>query len=117
MKLLADENIPLEICEKLCQEGIDVKSITLTRKGAKDKEIIALAEKEERIILTFDKDFGELVFRKGKKVKGIILLRFPPCSNDFIFNKIKNLLNMKEIEIEGKFLVVEEERVRVREFL
>lgn len=114
MKFLADENIPLQVCESLRKDGFDIKHIATLDSGAEDRKIISLAEKESRIILTFDKDFGELVFRQKAKVTGIILLRFPPKSLNFILQKLISLLKMKELKIEGSFLVVEEERIRVR---
>lgn len=43
-----------------------------------DTELIALASQEERLLLTADKDFGELVFRRGQAVPGLILLRIDP---------------------------------------
>lgn len=116
MKFLANENIPITVCARLrLEEKIDIVSILDISKGAKDKDVLLSAQSEDRIIVTFDKDFGELVFRKKAKVKGIILLRFTPKSPEFILNKIKDAILKKEIRIEGRFVIVEEERVRIRE--
>jgi predicted nuclease of predicted toxin-antitoxin system len=54
LKILADENIELSLIESLKKKGFNVKCIT---KGLKNSELLSLAEKEERIILTDDKDF------------------------------------------------------------
>ena len=71
MKFLADENIARTIVQQLRKEGFDVK--TLQEIGLSDKKVLELALKEERIILTNDKDFA--AFHRHRKHKGIILLR------------------------------------------
>jgi predicted nuclease of predicted toxin-antitoxin system len=76
MKLLADENIPLETVELLEESGYDVLSILRNHSGISDSEIIRLSNKEERLIITFDKDFGFLVFAQGlHPTNGVIFLR------------------------------------------
>ncbi len=116
MKFLADENIPIKVCNRLRQEeNVDIISILEIAKGAKDEEVISLAKSDNRIILTFDKDFGKLVFKKRTKVRGVIILRFTPKSLDFIFQKIRALLLSPEITLEDNFVIVEEDRIRLRE--
>lgn len=78
-----------------------------------DEEVLKLAQKEGRILITFDRDFGELVFREGVRVKGIILLRFAPRSPEYIATRIESLLKTKEITFERQFVVVTESRIRV----
>ena len=75
-KLLADENVPLKAVEALRRKGVDVVSVIELSPGLKDREVLDLANREGRIIVTFDKDFGELVVRERARVKGLILLRF-----------------------------------------
>lgn len=116
MKFLANENIPKKVCNRLRLEmDIDITSSLEIAQGLRDEEVISLAQEKGSIIITFDKDFGELVFKKRANVKGIVLLRFAPVSPEFIFNKIKNLLLTGDIKLEGNFVVVEEDLVRVRE--
>ena len=64
-KLLANENFPLKSVKTLINEGYDIKSISLEFPGITDHEVIKIAQVEERIILTFDRDYGELVFKHG----------------------------------------------------
>lgn len=96
------------------REGFDLASVAAYNVGSKDREVIEMAKKEARILLTFDKDFGELVFKQRMQVKGVVLLRFSPKSPDFILKRLRDLLSGKEIEFKNNFLVVEEDRVRVR---
>ncbi len=65
---LADENIPVETVGILRQKGVDIISIAEVSPGLSDREILDLASKQGRIIITFDVDFGRLVFREKLKV-------------------------------------------------
>ncbi|MBU4221012.1 MAG: DUF5615 family PIN-like protein [Euryarchaeota archaeon] len=82
--------------------------------GSKDEYILELSSKNKWIIITFDKDFGELIYKqKYEKPFGIIFLRVPPKSLDYIFHIMKWLLLQTNISFEGNFLVVNENKVRV----
>lgn len=63
MRFLANENFPVPSVRTLRETGIEVKSISENSPGISDKEVIQIAQKEKLIILTFDKDYGELIFR------------------------------------------------------
>ncbi|MEW5920437.1 MAG: DUF5615 family PIN-like protein [Bacillota bacterium] len=65
MKFLANENIPLKSIEVLRKKGFDVKSVSELFPGISDKEVLTFAKKEQRIILTFDKDYGYLLYKEG----------------------------------------------------
>lgn len=114
MKFLANENVPSLACQQLKRDGVNIVSVLEVTAGAKDEDVISLALRENRAIITFDKDFGELVFAKKVKVPGIILLRFPPESASFVASKIRELLANKDISLENHFVVVEEDRIRTR---
>ncbi len=58
MKFLADENIPYPVVKRLRAEGFDITSIYEVRRGITDEEVAQIADREERILITFDKDFG-----------------------------------------------------------
>ncbi len=65
IKLLADENFPSRSVDILRANGFDVLWILRSYQGISDAEIINLANAEQRLILTFDKDFGHLIFKEG----------------------------------------------------
>jgi len=96
----------------LKRKGLDIVSVIELSLGLKDKEVLNLANKEERIIVTFDKDFGELVVRRRVKVKGLILLRFIPRSSQQVAEKIWQVLE-SEIPLENNLPVVREHTIRV----
>lgn len=57
MKFLADENVPLCIIQQLEEKGIDIKHVATTHIGITDEEVINLANKDNRVLITFDSDF------------------------------------------------------------
>lgn len=78
MRFLANENFPGGAVSILQEMGHDVAWICTDSPGASDHQVLAKAVAESRILLTFDKDFGELAFRsKLPSTCGIILFRIP----------------------------------------
>lgn len=75
MRLLIDANISARIVAPLRKKGHDVVSVLEYDPNASDDAILARAVREGRTVITYDKDFGELVFREGKPHCGVILLR------------------------------------------
>jgi predicted nuclease of predicted toxin-antitoxin system len=83
MLFLANENFPLESIRKLRKAGYDVVSVSEDSPGIEDKEILFRARKENRIILTFDKGYGNMIYQFKMPIpKGIVLFRFDPASPD-----------------------------------
>ena len=113
-KLLADENVPIEAVKALKRKGVDIVSVIEFSPGLNDREVLNLANREDRILVTFDKDFGELVVREKVKVKGLILLRFVPKSPQQIARRIWQILT-SQVPIENSLLVVKEYTVRAVE--
>jgi predicted nuclease of predicted toxin-antitoxin system len=114
MRLLADENIPRTVIEALARRGHDVRSVVDLGRGASDPQIILSAQRERRIILTFDKDFGGLAFRAGRRSSGgIILLRFVPRDPEDAAAVVMAALSSRA-DWDGHFAVVERDRIRMR---
>jgi predicted nuclease of predicted toxin-antitoxin system len=113
MKFLVDENIPAPVIAHLAKT-YNTKAIVECLRGAKDQEIIQLANQENRIIITLDKDFCNLVFRKNFPTRGIILLRLHHESPQNIIKALANLFQRKEINLENNFVVVSDREIRVR---
>ncbi|NPV62313.1 MAG: DUF5615 family PIN-like protein [Methanotrichaceae archaeon] len=115
MRLLIDENIPLISVEQLRRKGHDVLAIGEIASGTLDEDIMQLAEKEGRILLTIDKDFGELAYNSAFQLScGIILFRIPLRSADYVASVIAKVLDSK-YDWSGHFAVVEPNRIRFRE--
>lgn len=75
MKLLVDEGVDKPIVNLLRLSGFDVHYILETDRGIEDEKVLQIANEEDRILITQDKDFGEMVFRLRKVHLGIILIR------------------------------------------
>lgn len=92
MKLLANENFPFDSVKLLRNLGYDTKSIGEDYPSISDKEVMSIAQNEKRIILTFDRDYGELIFKHGLKIdEGVIFLRldeYQPSEPAIIIDKL-----------------------------
>jgi len=112
IKLLADENIPKKTVDLLKAQGVDVISVQESSSGLSDRDILDLAKAKGRIVVTFDKDFGQIIFKEKYKSQGLILLRFVPESPQQISKRILQLLATK-IRIEKNVVVIKEDSVKV----
>lgn len=114
LRLLVDENFPGLAVEELRLRGHDVLWIRTVDPGSSDSAVLAYAKNENRILLTFDKDFGELVFRAGLSAfSGILLFRIPPHSPQHVAETVVAVLESRD-DWAGHFSVVEETRIRMR---
>ena len=114
MRLLANENFPLDAVDALRQAGHDVLWIRTDAPGSADADILARAVTEQRIVITFDKDFGELAFRSKLPAScGIVLFRIPAPSSGFVAKFAVAALATRT-DWAGQFSVIEESRVRQR---
>ena len=81
MTFMADENFPRPAVEALRNAGWEVFSVAEECPGISDEQVAALCSESQRVLLTFDKDFGELVFRRGLSAgSGVVLFRLVPES-------------------------------------
>jgi predicted nuclease of predicted toxin-antitoxin system len=112
-KFLANENVPLQVVEAIRAEGHDLAWVSEVMPGADDPTVLGRSIAEGRVLLTFDKDFGELAFRFGKKSSGgVILLRPQLKSPDYLARFVVNVL-AQPIDWENHFSVAQEGQVRV----
>ena len=114
MRILANENFPLEAVEALRERGHDVAWIRTDAPGASDPDVLERARTEGRLVITLDKGFGELAFRYGLAAPcGIVLFRVAPSSAGRLACAAVAALESRS-DWAGHFAVVEEERVRLR---
>lgn len=115
LKLLLDENIGLKVAKSLREvESLDVKSVIESDRGASDKGVLKIAQKEKRIVVTLDKDFCQLVFLREYSCEGVVLLRLKNESPEKITEVLLTLLGSWREELIGSFTVIDEEKVRFR---
>jgi predicted nuclease of predicted toxin-antitoxin system len=114
MRFLADENFPGAAVDALVRAGHDVVWIATIARGMPDNEVFRWAARESRIILTFDKDFGQIA--RGASLPdscGIILFRIPMPSSTEVGTRLANLVGSR-FDWSGHFSVIEPDRVRMR---
>ncbi len=81
MRFLADENIPLPGVRLLRNAGLEIEAVAEFAPGAADLQVLTHAASGNQILLTFDRDFGELIYRRGAPVPpGVVYLRLMPVS-------------------------------------
>lgn len=113
MIIIADENIEHLLIEKLKQH-FQVISIYESHRGASDNDIAEIATKENAIIITEDKDFGDLVFIHNQAHLSVILLRYTFIERNEIHEVLINILKQKSFELMGKFTTVTIKKIRTR---
>ncbi len=115
MRFLANENFPKASVIKLRSANYDVAYGSEDAPGAKDSEVLARAVDEERIILTFDRDYGELTYRlRMPSPIGIVYFRYFPATPEEPAEDLIRLLNSEKISLEGFFTVYERNHIRQR---
>jgi len=113
MRLLANENISASVVAELRRLGHDILWAKESMRGDPDELLLSRAQAEVRIVLTHDKDFGELAFRHGYPAEcGIILVRLAgdDCQTDI--NRTVEAISSRD-DWAGHFSVIEAERIRI----
>ena len=112
MRFLANENFPGDAIAALRGNGHDVAWVRTEAPGASDQEVLARAQREGRILVTFDKDFGELAWRASLPAEsGIVLFRIPMPPPERVGEALASILTSRQ-DWEGNFAVIEPGRVR-----
>ena len=114
MRFLADENFPESVVAALLTRGHDVIWIRTAAPGMKDTDVLSWAARENRILLTFDKDFGEIAQNTIlPKTCGIVLFRTPMPAPLEAGPRFSAIIEGREDWL-GNFSVIEPGRVRMR---
>ncbi len=113
MRFLADENFPGDAVAALRNRGHNVTWIRTDSPGMSDVKVLELAQSESRIVITFDKDFGELAFHYKLPAQcGIILFRISSHSPEHVAQVALSALESRS-DWTGNFTVVEDDRIRM----
>jgi len=119
VRLVADEivNCDFSVVVDLRLAGYDVVSITEQMPGADDETVIDFARSERRLLITEDKDFGQLVFAAAKQNSGVILIRYPASARSALTAAVLKLLSDNGENVYSRFAVLEPGRVRVAQLV
>lgn len=114
MRFLANENVPRSVVEALEEAGHDVLWVRTAAPGTGDSEVLAWAGREQRVLLTFDKDFGELAARVVLPPgTGVILLRMPAPRSAEAGRRLARRISARK-DWTSHFSVMEPSRTRMR---
>jgi predicted nuclease of predicted toxin-antitoxin system len=114
VRFLVDESTGAAVVRYLRSAGHDVLAVAETMPQADDLDVLARAAGEGRILVTNDKDFGELVYRNGQAHSGVVLLRLQDETSANRVRVVRALLEQYTDRLGGHFTVATERGVRIR---
>ncbi len=114
MKFLVDVGVGKKVENWLKENSFDVLAVRDIDSCAKDLQILQWAKDQQRMIITMDKDFGELVYNSGKLHSGVLILRLEDADGDTKVTAIKKILTEYFDKIEFRFCVFQDGRLRIR---
>jgi predicted nuclease of predicted toxin-antitoxin system len=115
VRVLADEHVPGSSIRALREAGHDVVAVAEQAPGAADQTVLARAVAERRVVLTFDRDFGELLYRAGAVAPpGVVFFRLGAVDPAFVARVVLAMTAEAGKALLGWFTVVDEERIRQR---
>jgi uncharacterized protein (DUF433 family)/predicted nuclease of predicted toxin-antitoxin system len=114
VRWLADECVAAPLVALLRVGGHDVLYVAESAAGFSEADVIALALHEKRLLLTEDKDFGDLVFRREHAVPGVVLMRIGPENVVLRTVRLTAAIERYGEELFGRYVVIEEGRFRSR---
>lgn len=117
MRWLVDECVDAALVESLRLSGHDVVAVSDISLRATDMEVMNHADSEGRLLLTEDKNFGDLVFRQSRPVPGIVLLRISTVHRERKAERLLACIDRFADALIGQYTVIEEGRFRTRPLL
>ncbi|MBI5741860.1 MAG: DUF5615 family PIN-like protein [Nitrospirae bacterium] len=114
LKFLVDVGVSRKVEKWLAENGYDAKSVRDIDPKANDAEILHLAVNEGRMVITMDKDFGELVYNSGLKHSGVLILRLEDANGDRKLEVVKKILSDYTDKIQNRFCVFQDGRLRIK---
>jgi predicted nuclease of predicted toxin-antitoxin system len=115
IKFLIDLGVGRIVEERLKKGGYDVVSVRDVDVRAKDRDILRRAAAEGRMIITMDKDFGELVYHSGMAHSGVLILRVDDARGEEKADIVDRILKGFSGRIENRFCVFQDGKLRVKE--
>jgi predicted nuclease of predicted toxin-antitoxin system len=114
VKFLVDVGVSKAVEEWLRSEGYDVVAVRDIDPRMQDVDILEEAARQSRLVVTMDKDFGELVYNSGKAHAGVLLLRLADARSEEKVAVVRSILDRYSERLPGAFAVYQSGRLRVR---
>ena len=114
MKLVADESVDQPIVNRLREDGHDIVAVVELEPGISDEDVLAIAVRQDAVLITSDTDFGDLIFRQALSSAGIVLLRLAGLSSTSKADAVSRAVTGYGHEFSMSFSVIGPSTVRVR---
>jgi predicted nuclease of predicted toxin-antitoxin system len=114
MNLVADEGVDRQIIEFLRKESYEVFYVAETQPSISDEKVLQEANKRSALLVTTDKDFGELVFRQGRCHSGVVLIRLDGLTPNKKTETVAKVFHEHVKEMHQKFTVITPGLIRIR---
>ena len=114
LKFLVDVGVSKKVELWLQKQGYDIRTVRDMNPRMRDKEILKIAASENRMLITMDKDFGELVYNSGLSHSGVLLLRLEQESSVEKVKIVENILERYSDKLLSNFCVFKEGKLRIR---
>lgn len=114
MRFLVDENRDFAVVQALRSHGHDVRALAEETARTDDRDVIALAARENRVLLTEDKDFGWLAYVSGAEHHGVLLLRYPARARAAMIRDVQAVVTDQGEGLCASFTVLAPGQARVR---
>jgi predicted nuclease of predicted toxin-antitoxin system len=117
VRFLADEGFDSRVVDALRAAGHDVMAVAVVAKGARDSDVLDLAHREARVLLTEDRDFGQLVYASGLQHSiGVLYVRCPERDRPMLPTRMVSLVDRLGPSLHESFVVWAPNRCRVRRY-
>jgi predicted nuclease of predicted toxin-antitoxin system len=113
MRFLADESCDFAVVRALRAAGHDIVAVADISPQADDETVMDLAVRDERLLITEDKDFGQLVYANARASGGVVFLRFPAKARTAMAKAVVELVRRRGNHLLGRFVVVQPGRIRI----
>lgn len=114
LKFLVDVGVSKKVEHWLSDSGYDVKAVRAIDPKLPDHTILQIAAHENRIVVTMDKDFGEMIYRAGQTHAGVLLLRLDEATSNEKVRVVAEIIQNHADKLAGKFSVYQSGRLRIR---
>lgn len=112
--IIVDENVDQRIIDRLVEQEFDVFSIREHKSGISDREVIEITESKKGVLVTEDKDFGELVFSHNLKGCSVILLRYNKSDIEKVTRSVVMIMKRQLHDPGHYFYTISKGKVRSR---
>lgn len=114
MNLVADESVDKPIVDRLRQDGHKVLYVAELEPGLDDDAVLRQANRNDTLLITADKDFGDLIFRVGEISAGVVLIRLAGISAEAKAGTVSSVIGDRGRELHSAFSVISPGIVRIR---